>query len=194
MRVATVSLREIKENCEQAFQKPRNRTLERYKFEPLRQFLHTLTGLAAKYDYGDQTDSLIMAPFIQNMNNKTVQQKLCTERKDNLQEAFRFAVAYEEKIRQRKTFEGMKEVKSEPVCPVNEQRNPCTGGGLEINKMNDHCISRLGAHRLVVEACGLYWGGSKIESLSTQLSLKRVFHAYFSVNLVTKNNSYGGET
>ena len=32
MRVATVSLREIKEKCEQAFQKPTNRTLERYKF------------------------------------------------------------------------------------------------------------------------------------------------------------------
>ena len=28
MRIATVSLREIRENCEQAFQKPRNTTLE----------------------------------------------------------------------------------------------------------------------------------------------------------------------
>ena len=78
MRGATVSLREIKENCEQAFQKPRIRTLERYKFflrkqspkEPLRQFWHTLTGLAAKCDSGDQTDSLIMDTFIKNMNNK----------------------------------------------------------------------------------------------------------------------------
>ena len=32
MRIATVSLREIRENCEQAFQKPRNRILERYVF------------------------------------------------------------------------------------------------------------------------------------------------------------------
>ena len=32
MRVATIPLREIRENCEQAFRKPRNRTLERYKF------------------------------------------------------------------------------------------------------------------------------------------------------------------
>ena len=32
MRIATVSLREIRENYEQAFQKPRNRTLERYRF------------------------------------------------------------------------------------------------------------------------------------------------------------------
>ena len=32
MRVATISFREIRENCEQAFRKKRNRTLERYKF------------------------------------------------------------------------------------------------------------------------------------------------------------------
>ena len=46
MRVATIRLRELKANCEKAFEKPRNRTLERYKFfsrkqsskESLRQF------------------------------------------------------------------------------------------------------------------------------------------------------------
>ena len=32
MRVATISLTELKRNCEQAFVKPRNTTMERYKF------------------------------------------------------------------------------------------------------------------------------------------------------------------
>ena len=46
MRVATIRLRELKANCEKSFEKPRNRTLERYKLfsrkqssqESLRQF------------------------------------------------------------------------------------------------------------------------------------------------------------
>ena len=75
IRVATISLREIKSNCGEAFQKPRNRTLERYKFfslkqntkESLRLFWHTLTGMAAKCDSGKQTDSIIMDTFIQKM-------------------------------------------------------------------------------------------------------------------------------
>ena len=112
IRVATISLQDLKVNCEQAFIKPRNRTLERYKFfarkqapkEILRQFWHTLTGMAAKCAFGEQTESLIMDTFIQNMNNKMVQQKLCTETKDNPQEAFRVAVAYEEGISQHQTF------------------------------------------------------------------------------------------
>ena len=113
MRVATITLTDLKNNCEQAFVIPRNRTLERYNFfarkqkqnETLRQFWHTLTGMAAKCAFGEQTEGLIMDTFIQNVNNKMVQQKLCTEPKEEQQEAFRFAVAYEEGITQHKTFE-----------------------------------------------------------------------------------------
>ena len=72
MRVATISLQEMKENCEQAFVKRRNRTLERYKLfsrkqapqETLRQFWHTLTGMESKCAFGEQTLSLIMDTFI----------------------------------------------------------------------------------------------------------------------------------
>ena len=143
MRVATIPLRERRENCEQAFRKPRNGTLERYYIfsrkqmqkETLRQFWHTLTGMAAKCDFGDQTISLIMDTFIQNMNNKTVQQKLCTESKENPEEAFRFAIAYEEGVNQHKAFEaatGTKESKQEPIMNIN--RNPCTRCGLEFTE------------------------------------------------------------
>ena len=84
MQVATITLKDLKNKCKQAFVKPRNRTLERYKFfarkqkqnETLRQFWHTLTGMAAKCVFGGQTEGLIMDTFIQNMNNKMVPQKL----------------------------------------------------------------------------------------------------------------------
>ena len=143
MRVATITLTDLNNNCEQAFVKPRNRTLERHIFfarkqkpnETLRQFWHTLTGMAAKCAFGEQTEGLIMDTFIQNMNNKMVQQKLCTEPKEEPQEAFRFAVAYEEGISQQKTFEsGAKEIKTEPVYAVTERKNPCTRCGLEFSQ------------------------------------------------------------
>ena len=142
MRIATITLKDIKENCEQAFVKPRNRTLERYKIfsqkqqpkETLRQFWHTLTGLAARCAFGEQTESLIMDTFIQNINNKMVQQKLCTEPKDDPQEAFRFAVAYEEGITQHKTFETGTTIKNEPVYAVTERKNPCPRCGLEFSQ------------------------------------------------------------
>ena len=143
MRVATIPLQELRGKCEQAFRKPRNRTLEKYNFfsrkqtqkETLRQFWHTLRGMAAKCDFGDQTDSLIMDTFIQNMNNKTVQQKLCTEPKENPEDAFRFAITYEEGVNQHKASEaatGTNEIKQEAIMNIN--RNPCTRCGLEFTQ------------------------------------------------------------
>ena len=113
MRVATIRLRETKANCDEAFEEPRNRTLERYKLlswkqsskESLRQFWYTLTGMAARCDFGDQTESFIMDTFFQNKNKKTVQQKLCAEPKNDPQEAFQVAIAYEEGINQHRAFE-----------------------------------------------------------------------------------------
>ena len=77
----------------------------------------------------------MMDTFIQNMNNKMLQQKLCTEPKDNPQEAFRFAVAYEEGISQHQTFEsGRREIENEPVYAVTERKNPCTRCGLDFSQ------------------------------------------------------------
>ena len=112
--VAAATLREMQENCKQTFVQPRNRTLDRYKFltrkqkqgETLRQFWNVLTGLAAKCEFGDQTSSLIMDAFIQNINNKTVHQRMCTEPKDTPDEALRFAVAFEGGISQQRSFGG----------------------------------------------------------------------------------------
>ena len=64
-----------------------------------------------------------------------VQQKLCTEPKDNPQEAFRLAVTYEEGISQHQTFEsGRRAIKNEPVYAVTERKNPCTRCGLEFSQ------------------------------------------------------------
>ena len=49
---------------------------------------------------------LVMDTFIRNMNNKTVQERLCTEQKANPQDDFRFVVAKAERINYHKTFEG----------------------------------------------------------------------------------------
>ena len=84
MNVATVPMGEIKENCENCFKKPKNRTLDRYKFfarrqqqnETLRQFWNVPTGLAARCEFGEQTNSLIEDAFKQSMNNKTVQRRI----------------------------------------------------------------------------------------------------------------------
>ena len=87
----------------------------------MRQFCHILTGLAAKWDFGDQRNSSIMGTLIQNVDIKMVQQKLFrqnSEPKEGPQEAFRLAVAYEEGESQQKEFEGAresKEVKQEPT-------------------------------------------------------------------------------
>ena len=64
-----------------------------------------------------------------------VQQKLCTEPKEDPQETFRFAVAYEEVISQHQTFEsGRRVIKSEPVYAVAQRKNPCTRCGLEFSR------------------------------------------------------------
>ena len=63
MRVATVTSRELRTTCNEAFGKARNKTQENCKFFPrkrkemetLRQFWHTRTGLAAKCKFGEQT-------------------------------------------------------------------------------------------------------------------------------------------
>ena len=123
---------------------PRNRTLERYKnfaqkqqkHESLRQFWNTLTGLAAKCDFREQSESLIVDAFIQNMHNKTVQERLCTEHKDQPQEALRFAIASEEGISQQKKFLATNEGKTEPLLAVEGRTttNPCTRCGMEFSQ------------------------------------------------------------
>ena len=143
MTVATASLTEIKTNCEETFQRHRNRTINRFKFfsrkqqpnETLRQFWNALTGLTARSEFDQQTEELIMDAFIQNMHNKTVQERLCTDPKSQPQEELRFAIALEEEIAQRQNFTGGIPIKKETVYAIDGGgRNPCTRCGLAFNQ------------------------------------------------------------
>ena len=60
---------------------------------------------------------------------------LYPEHEENPEEAFRFAIAYEDGVNQHKAFEeatGTKEIKQEPIININ--RNPCTRCGLEFTQ------------------------------------------------------------
>ena len=131
MVVAAVPLQELLTNCMNVFARIRNRTLDRFQFfsrkqkqdETLKQFWNILTGLASRCALGEQTNSLVLDVFILNMNNTTVQEKLCTEPKDTPEEALRFAVAFEEGIQRQRSYgtglvEKTPKIKSEPVMTV----------------------------------------------------------------------------
>ena len=111
--IASISLTDLIKNCKDCFEKPKNETLDRFKFlsrkqeegETLRQFWSELNGLAAKCNFGGITESLVKDVFIVNMNNKEVQQKMCTEPKSTIEENIQFAFAYEEGIIRQQSFE-----------------------------------------------------------------------------------------
>ena len=114
--------------CIECFRKKRNRTLDRHRLfsrhqqqgESLFQFWHALNGLAALCDFGEITPTLLLDMFILHMNNKKVQEKLCTEPKEPDQ-ALEFALAFGEGIQRQKAYgaqapESTKTaIKSEPV-------------------------------------------------------------------------------
>ena len=122
--------------CIECFRKKRNRTLDRHRFfsrhqqqeESLFQIWHALNGLAALCDFGKITPTLVKDMFILHMNNKKVQEKLCTELKEPDQ-ALEFALALEEGIQRLKAY-GAQEpestktaIKNGPVDAM-EKTNP----------------------------------------------------------------------
>ena len=104
VNIAKITLEDLIKTCEDCFENPKNETLDRFKFlsrkqkenETLRQFWNELNGLAAKCNFGNITESLVKDVFIVNMNNKDVQQKLCTEPKSTIADTIQFAISYEE--------------------------------------------------------------------------------------------------
>ena len=91
----------------------------------MHQFWNVLNGLAAKCDFGNQTEGLVYDIFILNMSNKQVQEKLCTELKDNPLDALQFAIAFEDGLKRQKTygyFGQEARVKEEPVCAISGNR------------------------------------------------------------------------
>ena len=90
-------------------------------------FWNVLTGLASNCEFGNQTEQLVLDMFILNMNNTTVQEGLCTDPKDNPEDALQFAVAFEEGIKRQQSYSSKIEkptIKVEAVCNV-EGRGQC---------------------------------------------------------------------
>ena len=122
--IATINLTDLLKNCKECFEKPKNETLDRFKFlsrkqkegESLKQFWNELNGLASKCNFGAITESLVKDVFIVNKNNKEVQQKLCTEPKANVNDNIQFAIAYEEGTIRQQSFETLEKpkIKAEP--------------------------------------------------------------------------------
>ena len=109
------------------FPKRRNRTLDCHVFlsrqqtpsELLNQFWHPLNGLAAKCNFGDKTESLVYNIFVLNMVTKQVQVKLRTEPKETPAEALKFAFAFEDGLKRRKSHGYInQEPEEEPICAV----------------------------------------------------------------------------
>ena len=86
--IASITLTDLLKNCKEGFEKPKNETLGRFKLlsrkeqerQPLRESWNDLNGLAAKCNFGGITECLVKDEYV-NMVNKDVQQKICTEPK-----------------------------------------------------------------------------------------------------------------
>ena len=112
INILLIQLNILLQHCAECFQTRRNRSLDRHTFlsrkqkptESLHQFWKILNGLAAKCDFGSQTEGLVYDIFVLNMANKQVREKLCTEPKGNPNEALQFAIAFEDELRRQKTY------------------------------------------------------------------------------------------
>ena len=70
-------------------------------------------------NYGNQTDGLVHDIFVLNMANKQVQEKLCTEPKDNPADALQYAIAVEDGIKRQNSYGYINKetkIKEEPTC------------------------------------------------------------------------------
>ena len=130
INILLIELQALVQICTECFQTRRNRILDSHIFlsrkqkptETLHHFWNVLNGLAACCDFSNQTEGLVHDIFVLNMINKQVQEKLCTESKENPAEALLFAIAFEDGLKRQKSYgyinKEMK-IKEEPVCAIN---------------------------------------------------------------------------
>ena len=112
LSVWTLGVRDMIERYRNCFHVARNRTLDRHKFlsrkqlsnESLQQFWHALKGLASRCELGEITQTLVHDVFILSMNNNKVQEKLCVEPFNDLQDALQYAISYEEGVKDRRPW------------------------------------------------------------------------------------------
>ena len=115
-----------------------------------------VNGLAARCDFGNQTEGLVHDIFVLNMNNKQVQEKLCTEPKENPAEAVQFAIAFEDGLKRQNSYGYISQepkIKEEPICAVStSQQRECWRCGAG-NFTLDH-LSKCKAPNAMCNYCG----------------------------------------
>ena len=87
MDIKTTKLKDLLQECNNAFQKKRVRLMDRIKFlnrkqnedESLEQLRDALNGIASNCDFDTQTTGLVYGIFVSNMKNMVVQERLFTE-------------------------------------------------------------------------------------------------------------------
>ena len=95
LNAKTISLKQLIQEGENAFKVKRNRTMDRFLFltrkqgeqETLEQFWNALNGLASICELQGLTRSLVHDVFIVNMRNTAVQERLCTEPREDPEDA-----------------------------------------------------------------------------------------------------------
>ena len=129
INILLIQLPQFLQHCNECFQTRRNRTMDRHTFlsrkqkpnESLHQFWNALNELAARCNFGNQTEGLVHDIFVLNVSNKLFQEKLCTEPKDTPAEALQFAIAFEDGLKRPKTYGYIGQepkIKNGPVCAV----------------------------------------------------------------------------
>ena len=89
INILLIHLPQFLQICKECFHRRRNRTMDRHTFlstkqrptESLQRFCNALNGMAARCNFGNQTEGLVYDMFVLNMSNEQVQEKFCTEPK-----------------------------------------------------------------------------------------------------------------
>ena len=126
LNAKTISLKQMMKEGESAFKVKRNRTMDRFLFltrkqgeqETLEQFWNALNGLASICELQGLTKSLVHDVFIVNMRNTAVQERLCTEPRDDPEDALKFAIAFEQGVQQKNNIGKVLCIKEEPIFAV----------------------------------------------------------------------------
>ena len=129
INILLIQVPQVLQHCNECFQTRRNRTMDRHTFlsgkqkpnESFHQFWNALNGLAARCNFGNQTESLVHDIFVLNMSIKLVQEKLCAEPKDTPAEALQFAIAFDDGLKRQMTYGHIGQepkIKDEPICAV----------------------------------------------------------------------------
>ena len=129
INIQRIQLPQFLQHCNECFQMRRNRTMDKHTFlsrkqkpnESFHQFWNALNRLAARCNFGNQTEGLVHDIFVLNLSNELLQEKLGTEPKDTPAEALQFAIAFEDGLKRQKTYGYIGQeakIKEEPVCVV----------------------------------------------------------------------------